>query len=53
MGRYPASGCLSMCLKNQGRFNESAQLYSQIQAVIAQQAEVRERQQAERLQSRG
>ncbi|WAD28928.1 MULTISPECIES: S8 family peptidase [Stutzerimonas] len=34
------------------RDNEDAQLYAQIQAVIAQQAEIRERQQAERLQAR-
>lgn len=34
------------------RDNEDAQLYTQIQAVIAQQAAVRERQQAERLQAR-
>ena len=34
------------------RDNEGAQLYTQIQAVIAQQVEVRERQQAERLQAR-
>ncbi|MER1051136.1 S8 family peptidase [Pseudomonas aeruginosa] len=35
------------------RDNENAQLYTQIQAVIAQQVEARERQQAERLQNRG
>lgn len=34
------------------RDNEDAQLYTQIQAVIAQQAAVRERQQVERLQAR-
>lgn len=34
------------------RDNENAQLYAQIQAVIEQQAEVRARQQAERLQAR-
>lgn len=34
------------------RDNEGAQLYTQIQAVIAQQVEVRERQQAERLHAR-
>jgi hypothetical protein len=34
------------------RDNENAQLYTQIQAVIAQQAEARERQQAERLRAR-
>ncbi|MEL7557848.1 hypothetical protein [Stutzerimonas chloritidismutans] len=32
--------------------NEDAQRYTQIQAVIAQQTEIRERQQAERLQVR-
>jgi hypothetical protein len=35
------------------RDNENAQLYTQIQAVIAQQAEMRARQQAERLKNRG
>ncbi|HFL2872222.1 TPA: hypothetical protein ACGWVL_006668 [Pseudomonas aeruginosa] len=34
------------------RDNEDAQLYTQIQTMIAQQAEVRERQQADRLQTR-
>ena len=34
------------------RDNEDAQLYTQIQTMSAQQAEVRERQQADRLQTR-
>lgn len=35
------------------RDNENAQLYTQIQALIAQQAEVREQQRVARLQARG